>query len=140
MANITRFNPFPESFDDLFRSLMWRPPLAEQAALPQIKMDVSEDEKAYTVRAELPGVKKEDIKVSVEGNTVAISAEVTREKEEKKGEKLLHSERYHGSLYRSFSLAQDVNEAAAQARFSDGVLELTLPKNLTARSRQVAIQ
>jgi HSP20 family protein len=91
-------------------------------------MDVKEDDNAYLVHAEIPGVKKEDIKVDVDGNMVSISAEVKQEKEEKKGERVIRSERYHGSVARSFRLAHDVDDSKAQAKYTDGVLELTLPK------------
>lgn len=79
----------------------------------QIKVDVSEDDKAYTVHAEIPGVKKEDIHVTIDGNQVFISAEVKNEKETKEGEKVLRSERYYGKVSRAFTLAQDVDEASA---------------------------
>ena len=103
-------------------------------------MDVSEDDKAYHVHAEIPGVKREDIQVNIEGNQVSISAEVKNEKDVKEGEKLLHSERYYGSVSRAFSLAQDVDEGAAQAKYRDGVLELTLPKKIVASARKLVIQ
>jgi HSP20 family protein len=106
----------------------------------QIKMDVKEDDQAYTVHADIPGVKKEDIHVSIEGNQVSISAETRVEKEEKKGEKVLRSERYVGKVARSFTLANEVDEAKAQAKYNDGVLELTLPKKAVSAARKLAIQ
>ena len=136
MATITRFDPF-HNFDDLFKGFMVRPVLREME--PDIKMDVSEDDKAYTVRAEVPGVKKEDIKISVDGNQVAISAEVKKEKEEKEGKKVIRSERYYGKVYRSFSLEQDVDQNAAKAKYSDGVLELTLPKKPGTAGKEISV-
>ncbi len=106
----------------------------------QIKMDVSEDDRAYTVHAEIPGVTKEDIHVTIEGNQVSISTEVKKEKDVKEGEKILRSERYYGSVARAFSLAQDVDEGAAQAKYTDGVLELKLPKKVAASARKLVIQ
>lgn len=106
----------------------------------QIKLDVSEDDKAYTVHAEIPGVKKEDIHVTVDGSQVAISAEVKNEKEVKEGEKVLRSERYYGKVSRAFQLDQDVDEAAAQAKYNDGILELRLPKRISAKSKNLTIQ
>jgi len=94
----------------------------------------------YKVHAEIPGVKKEDIHVSIEGNQVSIGAEVKNEKEVKEGEKLLRSERYYGSVSRAFSLALDVEEGAAQAKYTDGVLELTLPKKVVASAKKLVIQ
>jgi len=106
----------------------------------QIRMDVSEDDKSYKVHAEIPGVKKEDIHVNIEGNQVSISAEVKNEKEVKEGEKLLRSERYYGSVSRAFTLGQDVEESAAEAKYKDGVLELTLPKKVVVSARKLVIQ
>ena len=143
MANITRYDPFDvalDPFDDLFRGFM-RPVRFEGQPQPmQIKMDVKEDEKNYNVHAEIPGVKKEDIHVTIAGNQVSISAEVKKEKEEKEGEKLLRSERYYGKVYRSFTLGQDVDEATSTAKYNEGVLNLTLPKKATSSAKKLAIQ
>jgi HSP20 family protein len=145
MANILRYSPADTAFDDLFRGFFMRPvrfPVrfeGEQQEV-QFKLDVSEDDKAYTVHAEIPGVKKEDIHVTIEGNQVAISAEVKNEKEIKEGEKVLRSERYYGKVSRTFLLDQDVDEAAAQAKYNEGILELRLPKRISAKSRTLAIQ
>lgn len=143
MANITRYDPFDvafEPFDDLFKGF-FRPVRFEgQPQQMQIKMDVKENDKAYTVHAEIPGVKKEDIHVTIEGNQVSISAEVRKEKEEKEGEKVLRSERYYGKVYRSFTLGQNVDDAAATAKYSEGVLDLTLPKKATTSAKKLAIQ
>lgn len=140
MANITRFSPTSDALDDLFRGFFMQPVRFEGQPEVKIKMDVSEDDKAYTVHAEIPGVKKEDIHVSIEGNQVSISAEIKNEREVKEGEKLLRSERYYGSVSRAFSLAQDVDEGAAQAKYADGVLELTLPKKVVSSGRKLVIQ
>jgi HSP20 family protein len=121
----------------MFKGFMVRPVISEME--PEIKMDVSEDDKAYTVRAEIPGVKKDDIKVAVEGNQVSISAEVKKEKEEKEGKKVIRSERYYGKVYRSFSLAQEVDQNAAKAKYSDGVLELTLPKKPGTAGKEISV-
>lgn len=140
MANIARFSPFDESFNDLLRGFFVRPVGLETGGAPaQFKVDVTEDEKAYTLRAEIPGVKKEDINITIDGNQVAISAEVKNEKEVKDGERLLRAERYYGKVYRAFALDQDVDEAVAQAKYSDGVLQLTLPKKAAAASKRVTI-
>jgi HSP20 family protein len=103
-------------------------------------MDVSEDEKTYIVHADIPGVKKDDIHVKIDGNQVLISAEVKNEKEVKEGERLLRSERYFGSVSRAFSLAQDVDESAAEAKYMEGVLELKLPKKMVASSKELVVQ
>lgn len=143
MANISRYDPFDmtaEPFDDLFRGF-FRPVRFEGQMQPmQIKMDVKENDKSYTVHADIPGVKKEDIHVTIDGNQVSISAEVKRVKEEKEGNKVLRSERYTGKVYRSFSLGQDIDEGASVAKYNDGVLELTLPKKQTVASKKLTIQ
>ncbi len=139
MANLARFNPVDDAFDDLFRGFFMRPVRIEGAPDIQIKMDVREDDKVYTVNAEIPGVKKEDIQVSINGNQVAISAEVKQQREVKEGEKVLRSERYYGKVSRAFTLGQDVDEEAAEAKYSDGVLQLTLPKKAAAKSKQLTV-
>ncbi|MGE5320445.1 MAG: Hsp20/alpha crystallin family protein [Hyphomicrobiaceae bacterium] len=147
MANLTRYDPFNLAridpfgdLDDLFKGFFVRPVAFEGQSQMQIKMDLKEDDNAYTVHADIPGVKKEDIHVTIEGNQVSISAESKSEKEEKKGEKVLRSERYYGKVARSFTLAHDVDEAKAQAKYSDGVLELTLPKKAATATKKLAIQ
>jgi len=142
MANITRLDPFQISaldpFDDVFKGF-FRPVRTESAPDVQIKMDVKEDDKAYTVHADIPGVKKEDIHVTIDGNLVSISAETKQEKEVKEGEKLLRSERYYGKASRSFSLASEIDEGESQAKYSDGVLELTLPKKAATSAKKLSI-
>ena len=148
MANITRFDPFGDlaRFDPLrdidyfFRVPRTRHLWRNLPVEPQIKMDVTEDEKAYHVKAEIPGVKKEDIKVSIDGNQVSIGAEVKRDKEEKQGEKVLRTERYYGKVSRTFTLAQDVDQDNASAKYENGVLELTLPKRATATQKRLTVQ
>ncbi len=140
MANILRYSPTENAFDDLFRGFFMRPVRFEGQQDIQIRLDVSEDEKAYTVHAEIPGVSKEDIHVNIDGSQVAISAEVKNEKEVKEGERVLRSERYFGKVSRTFVLDQDVDEETAQAKYTDGVLELRLPKRSSAKSKSIAIQ
>ena len=141
MANIIRYDPFADTdLDDWFKGFFLRPISLQGQPSLQIKMDVSENDKAYKVRAEIPGVKKEDIAVNIDDNQVSISAEVKEEKEEKKnGEKMVHKERYYGNVYRSFTLPQDVDEKAAQAHYEQGVLELTLPKKPASKAKQLTI-
>ena len=140
MTNILRYSPTDSAFDDLFRGFFMRPVRFEGQQDIQIKLDVSEDDQAYSVLAEIPGVKKEDIHVNIDGSQVAISAEVKNEKEIKDGEKLLRSERYFGKVSRTFVLDQDVDEETAQAKYANGVLELRLPKRSGSKARSIAIQ
>lgn len=139
MVNLMRYNPADDAFDDLFRGFLMRPIRMEGAQEVQIKMDVKEDDKTYTVHADIPGIKKDDIHVTIEGNQVAISAEVKNEKEVREGEKVLRSERYYGKVSRVFTVAQDIDEGASTAKYSDGVLELTLPKKAVATSKRLTI-
>ena len=141
MANIARFDPFNQ-FDDLFKGLFVRPMRFELdvPAEMAIKIDVAKNEGAYTVKAEMPGVKKDDIAVSIDGNHVTISGEVKREKEEKKGEEVIRSERYYGKVSRSFLLPHDLDEGKVDARYSDGVLNLTLPLKEKSETRKISVK
>ena len=137
MSNIVRHDPF----DDFFRGFFVRPvDFGSPTDAPSIKMDVKEVGENFVVHAELPGVKKEDIHVAIEGPVVSISAERKSEKEVKEGERVLRTERYFGKVSRSFQLSQDIDDAKAGARFNDGVLELTLPKKAATAGRKLAIE
>lgn len=141
MANITRFSPIEDAFDELFRGFFVRPINFEHPTTSAtFRVDVTEKDGAYTLRAELPGVKKEDINITIDGDQVAISAEVKQERDVKEGERVLRSERYYGKVYRAFTLGQVVDESAANARYVDGVLELTLPKKAAASAKRITIQ
>ncbi len=142
MANITRFDPFNDLVDDIFKGFFVRPMVYEGAqggALPRMKVDVTERNGAYLVTAELPGVKKEDIQVAIDGAQVTLSAEVKREKDVSEGDRLLHTERVFGKVSRSFALPQELDEAKAEAKFRDGVLELMLPKKAAAARMPIEI-
>jgi HSP20 family protein len=106
---------------------------------PRIRMDVSESEKEYLIKADIPGVQKEDIKIAVNGNQVSISAEVKEEKEANTAG-MLRSERYYGQQSRTFTLPQEVDDQNAQAKYESGVLQLTLPKKAGAGGKQISIQ
>jgi len=140
MANITRYDPFNE-LDDMFKGLFVRPIRLEHdlPAQIQVRMDVSRTDDAYAVNAEMPGVKKDDIHVSIDGNQVTISGETKKESEEKKGEEVIRSERYYGKVSRSFTLAQDVDESKVVAKYADGVLKLTLPMKSKAATRKITV-
>ena len=142
MANITRFDPFNDLVDDLFKGFLVRPLAYEGRgeALPRMKVDVAEKNGAYIVTAELPGVKKDDIQVTIDGAQVTLAAEVKREKEVSQDERVLHTERTFGKATRSFTLPQELDEAKVEAKYRDGVLELTLPKKAAAARKQVTIQ
>ena len=140
MANITRYDPFND-LDDLFKGLFVRPMRFDLDVAPQMRMkiDVTKAEDSYTVKAEIPGVKKDDIQVSIDGNEVTISGEIKKESEEKKGEEVLRSERYYGKVSRSFTLPHDVDEAKVVAKYADGVLKLTLPMKVKSASKKITV-
>ena len=141
MVNITRFDPFNDLVDDLFKGFFVRPMYTEaRDSLARMRVEVAETNGAYVVTAELPGVRKEDINVDIDGAQVTLSAEVKREKAIAEKDRLLHSERIYGKLSRSFALPQELDEAKAEAKFRDGVLELTLPKKAAAARKAITIQ
>jgi HSP20 family protein len=139
MANIARYNPFDELFNEFSKGFFVRPFATPEGAEPKMKLDVKEDEKSYTVRADIPGVKKEDIHVDVDANAITVRAEVKQEREEKKDEKVIYSERSYGMVSRSFSLPAEVDANGAKAEYKDGVLNLTLPKKAGAQARRLSI-
>ncbi|OGU55009.1 MAG: heat-shock protein Hsp20 [Hydrogenophilales bacterium RIFOXYA1_FULL_63_33] len=139
MSNMTRYDPFEtDSLDNLFRGFFR--PVKLDRDMPQIRMDVKEDETGYAVHADIPGVNKDDIHITIDGNTVSISAETKKLTEQKDGEKVLRRERYAGRVGRSFALEHEIDEASASARYQDGVLELVLPKKAAAAARRLAVQ
>ncbi|MEI5999986.1 Hsp20/alpha crystallin family protein [Paraburkholderia bengalensis] len=144
MSNLTRFDPF--SMDpvvaDLFHGF-FRPmrsmTTSQDTELASMKIDVTESDSAYTVKAELPGVDKKDIDVQIDGRVVSINAKVERNKEEKDGERVIRRERYSGAISRSFSLAGEVDDANAKAEYKDGVLSLSLPKRAPTDQKRLTI-
>ncbi len=145
--NIVRNDPFRDlqrgdplrSISDMLRDFSLMSPLRQRDGGNGMLIDVSENEQAYTVKAEVPGVSRDDIKVTIDGNVVTISAEVKGE-QDNSGDKMVYSERFWGQQYRSFSLPQEVDDGAAQAKYNDGVLELTLPKRAGGGAHQLTIQ
>ena len=143
MASMISYDPFSDTgFDELFRGffqpMRWEG--SRTGSAMSIKMDVSEDDKAYIVHAEIPGVNKEDIQVSIDGNQVSLGAEVKHEKEVKEGSRTLRTERYYGNVYRSFTLPTEVDEASSEAKYQNGVLELRLMKKPTVAGKRLTVQ
>jgi HSP20 family protein len=137
MSNLIRRDPL----DDFFRGFFVRPvDFGSQPDAPVVKIDVKEQENGYLVYAEIPGVKKDDIHVSIDGAIVSISAERRDEKDVKEGGRVLRSERYVGKVSRSFQLAQEIDEAQVNAKYTDGVLELALPKKAATQAHRITIQ
>ena len=117
----------------------WVGTRTSSSLVSRARLDVAERDNAYEVRAELPGARKDDISVDIDGSWVAISARVNTQTEKKEGEKLLYSERSHEAFARSFELPQAVDSARAVAKFENGVLTLTLPKKEGPRSTRLSI-
>jgi HSP20 family protein len=141
MNELRLIDPFAlDPIDDIFRSLMrpWRFALSDAA--PRIKIDVSEQDGSYLVKAEIPGVRKEDIDVRTDGDQVTISAGTKTEKQEKDKGRILFKERQEGYARRSFTLACPVDEAHAEASYQDGVLSLKLSKKAATSTKRLAIQ
>ncbi|MBB5442391.1 MULTISPECIES: Hsp20/alpha crystallin family protein [unclassified Paraburkholderia] len=143
MSNLTRFDPLSldpvsELFQGFFRPM--RSMLTTQdTELASMKIDVTESEGAYSVKAELPGVDKKDIDVQIDGSVVSINAKVERKQEEKEGERVIRRERYAGTFSRSFALGGEVDEANAKAEYRDGVLSLSLPKKASGDRKRLTI-
>ena len=129
-------------FDEFFRDMSpgyFIKPLHGDGLPAQIKVDIKETPNTYAVEAELPGVNKEDIHVSIEGGVVTLSAEIRQQDQQAKDEQVLRSERYYGSVSRSFQLPQDIDPGAAKARYENGVLQLALPKKVQVQSHRLVI-
>jgi len=129
------FRPFQEALGELVA----KPLGMASDMISRIRLDVDEDDMAYTVRAEIPGAHKEDIQVSVDGNRVALSAEVRRETHGDAGQRTLYAERSYGSVSRSFLLPGEVDPESAAAQYRDGVLNLVLPKKSALSGHRVPI-
>ena len=139
MANITRYDPFEDLFKEFGKGFWVKPYTFPADTSLEMKIDVKEDDKAYTVKADIPGVRKEDIQVEIDDERVSLRAEVKKEKDEKKDEKVVYSERSYGMVSRSFSLPAPVEAKDAKAEYKDGVLNLTLPKKANGAAKRVAV-
>ena len=140
-ALMTRGGLFDEFFKDIAPGFYVRPLHGDPLPSPaQIKVDVKENDKAYTVQAEVPGVSKDEIHVSLDGNVVTLRAEVKQEDRQGSDEKVLRSERYYGAVSRSFQLPMDIDSSQAKAKYENGVLNLTLPKKVANGSQRLAIE
>jgi HSP20 family protein len=135
LAELARMDPF-RGLDEIFNQSLLGPRLRATGMTP--RMDVSENDQSYIVKAEIPGVKKEDIKVNIDGNQVSISAQTVQETEQKQ-ENMLMTERSMGQFYRSFTLPQTVDDSQAKAEYHDGILELTLPKKAGGSAKTLQI-
>lgn len=115
-------------------------PLHGESLTSNFKVDIKDTDNTYVFHAELPGVTKDDLHVTVDGSTVTIAAEIKQHDEKTKDGKVLRSERYFGSVSRSFQLPVDVDQNTANASYENGVLELTLPKKLNNMGKRIEIR
>lgn len=141
MTQLRALDPFALDplFDEPFGFVMpWRTSAPERS--PQIRVDVTESDGQYLIKAEVPGVRKEDLDVNINDNQVSISAEVKKEAETKEGGRVLRSERRYGWIRRSIWLDSSVDQAKASAHYHDGLLELTLPKRAATTMKHLEIR
>lgn len=127
------------AFDDRFFDDFWRPSQPTRAMAFEPAVDVVEQEDAYELRAELPGVKAEELDVTVDGNTLTLHGERRYEDEQRKQDGYYRLERRYGKFRRMFTLPQTVDGSAISAELSNGVLVLRLPKRELAKPRKIQI-
>jgi HSP20 family protein len=155
MSNLSRWEPFRAQWNpwkelqevEKRLSNMWgRPPTKEEGGKEAMTVaewaplvDISEDEKEYLIKAELPDVKKENVKISVQDGVVSISGDRKYEKEEK-GKKYHRVERSYGSFMRSFTLPEDADESKISAEYKDGVLHVHLPKAEKPKPKSIEVK
>src|SRR5216110_2343517 len=143
---LTRWEPLREmeEFQNRLSTLFGRPSRRgngrEEITLPEWTppADITEDDKEYLIKAELPEMEKEDVKVTVENGVLTISGERKFEKEEKK-KKYHRVERGYGSFVRTFALPEDADADRVKAQFKQGILEVHLPKNEKAKPKQIEV-
>lgn len=142
MAQLIRSEPFDDLLNNLFQGFLVRPVATANppTAARAFSVEVREEDKAYVLHAELPGVARDDIHVSIDSNEVTISAEVRNQRDERKDGRVLRSERYYGKLYRAFQLGDAIDDTAAEAKYADGVLELRLPKKAATTAKRLQIR
>lgn len=129
---------FDRLFDDSFLDRFFGAS-GHEAALRSPALDVAETEAGYKVALDLPGVAKDDVKITIDGRRVSVSAQTQREETRKDGERVIYRERSSQSFARSFTLPEEVDQEASQAKLDNGVLTLTLGKKRAAAARQIAV-
>lgn len=140
MGNIKRYDPFSiEPLGDMLQSMLRNMRIGPDTELP-FKVDVAESDSSFTITADLPGVKKEDINVSVDRGTVMISAKLEKTSEVKEGDRVIRQERYSGSMQRAFTLDGNIDTEKIDASFQDGVLRLVLPKKESSTQQRITVR
>jgi len=146
MNSLVHWDPFKElenRLSTLFGHVPVRREVGKEESLKLVDwaplVDITEDDKEYLIKADLPEVKKEEVKVTVEDGALSIRGERKFEKEEK-GKKYHRIERAYGSFLRSFSLPDDANASKVNAEFKDGVLKVHLPKGEKAKAKDIEVK
>jgi HSP20 family protein len=134
---------FDRLFDDTFERLLNAGPASEGASRSPV-LDVAETDNAYSVAVDLPGVAKEDVKITIDGRRVSVSAQAQAQREQTKQDatgnsRVIHRERSSASYARSFTLPEEVDQGASQARLDNGVLTLSLAKKRATAATQLTI-
>jgi HSP20 family protein len=128
-----------EAMDRMFEETILPSRFIEAPAMIAFPVDVIEKEDAYEVKASLPGIKPEDVDITVTGNTVTIRGERKEEHEEKRANYLMRERRF-GTCSRSITLPTAADAEHAQARFEHGILTLTIPKLAEAKAKHIKVQ
>ncbi|MDL1861147.1 Hsp20/alpha crystallin family protein [Betaproteobacteria bacterium PRO7] len=147
LTPFVRRDPFSPVFDEFFRDFFSRPAWLPSSLLDggysmieRARMDVIDSGSSYEITVDLPGVKKEDINVSIDGSRVLINAETKNEKVKKDGGEVIYAERSAARFARSFELPAEVTDAGAEAHYENGVLTLTLPKKAAVQAKRLTVQ
>ncbi|MBI5257364.1 MAG: Hsp20/alpha crystallin family protein [Burkholderiales bacterium] len=131
---------FDRLFDDNFFDRFFAPSTREGSLLRSPALDVSESDRFYTVKLDLPGITKEDVKITIEGNRVNVEAQTSKKEEKKEGDRVVYTERSSASYARSFMLPSELDQAESEAKMENGVLTLTLPKKRSAAAAQISVK
>lgn len=133
--------PWNRDFDNLFEGFLrparWTEEAVSEGLVPVL--DVIERDNEFVVKAEMPGVKKDEIEVSLENGVLTIGAETSSETVEKDGDRVIRQERSYGKYVRSLRIGKEINEAKIKASYKDGVLELILPKAEAAKPKKISV-
>ena len=128
---------FNSLFENFLQPMRWAEEEASQGLVP--RLDVVERDNEFVVKAEMPGMKKDDIEVSLENGVLTITAETKSETEEKEGDRVIRQERRYGKYLRSLRLGKEIDDRKVKATYRDGVLELVLPKAEAVKPKKISV-
>ncbi len=140
-SDMVRSGAFPDigNIGSFLRDFSLAPVLRELEQAPRMKVDIEENDQAYILKADVPGAEREDLTVTITGNSVSILADVEQDRTDQQGN-MLRSERIYGEEFRTFTLPQEIDESKAEAKLENGVLVLTLPKKTSATKLDIRQQ